>query len=193
MSELFLSLQRMWDRVPSFDVWAIAVSISVLGTKFCGDGFWVVFFLSCGMIAFDTVTKWLYICKLFIHDKCGGMDIMLITLRESAQVFINGDAWCQGYLSSRGFSRIVEKTMWYTAAIFVCFLAGHNMPQIHLFGISLVPSDVFPGTVSVAVFLVELSSINENLRLLGYSGLSDALKTVTDIIVNKFKTEGMKK
>ncbi|MGL5514078.1 MAG: hypothetical protein ACRDBM_12685 [Sporomusa sp.] len=69
------------------------------------------------------------------------------------------------YLSSRHFGRIVEKVFIYSGVITICHAAGKWIPVLGFMGLHFTPATVFPA--SIAIFLVELSSINENLKEMG--------------------------
>ena len=65
MQEFFI---RLWGRVINFDILAAGAAISLAGTTLFGEQFWAMVFLAYGLIAFDTLTQWVYICKKFIVD-----------------------------------------------------------------------------------------------------------------------------
>lgn len=52
-------------------------------------------------------------------------------------------------------------------------------------GLHFTPSTVFPASASIAVFLVELSSINENLKEMGQSGIADMLSKLVSTVGSK--------
>lgn len=100
-------------------------------------------------------------------------------------LFFKSETWQKGYLESRCFSRILEKMLLYNATIIVAFYAAKVIPPIHALGINLVASDILPGSVSIVIFMVEMTSINENLVELGYSSIANAVKRVLDYMLDR--------
>ncbi|MGL5514319.1 MAG: hypothetical protein ACRDBM_13930 [Sporomusa sp.] len=176
-------LDRAWKLVSDIPIAATAVTIGALGTKYCGDSFWAVLILSYAAIFFDTATKWITITKRFYVDTTG----CKITEVRGMQVLrgILGEAWEPDYLSSRNLYRIIEKIGTYTAVIAICHAAGKWIPVLDFMGLHFTPATVFPASASIAVFLVELSSINENLKEMGQTGIADKLASIVSMVVNK--------
>ena len=116
------------------------------------------------LIFCDTLTRWDCIVKRYIldHDE-KETDIRLIKLSRVIVQFFRNETWSENYLTSRAFSRICEKMLIYGLALTIFFLAGQWLPEFHLFGVEIVPKNVFPGTITMVLFLIEISSINENL------------------------------
>lgn len=52
---------------------------------------------------------------------------------------------------------------------------------------TLIPGEVFPGFISVVIFLVELSSLNENCVELGYRDIGEYLVKLKDLLLSKIK------
>lgn len=177
-------LNRLWKVISDIQITVIALAIGAIGTELCGDNFWAVLFLSYTAVFFDTATKWVAISKKYYVDTTG----CLMSDVSGTQVLygIFGAAWKPCYLTSRCFSRIPEKIFTYTAVITLCYAAGRWLPVLDLFGMRFVPATVFPASASISVFLVELSSINENLKEMGQTGISDMLTKLVDIVINKF-------
>lgn len=163
---------------------AIAVTVGAIGTNLCGDSFWAVLFLSYFAVFADTATKWIAITKRYYVDTtgCTLLDVRWIQVVKG----ILNDAWSPNYLTSRGLGRIPEKIFMYTIVIAICHAAGKWLPVFEFAGIVLKPSMVFPASASISVFLVELSSINENLKEMGQTGIADMLSKVVAMVVNKF-------
>lgn len=184
MQEIFI---KFWGRVVSFDVFAAGAAISVAGTTLFGDQFWAMVFLAYAMITFDTLTRWVYICKKFIVEKGRADSIVNVKWNSAVWQFFKSETWNKDNLTSRGFSRIAEKIFVYTLAIMACFFAGKNIPETHLFGFNLIPSQVFPGFISTVVFLIESSSVNENLILLGHASIAEYFEKLRDLIIGKLK------
>lgn len=184
MQEFFI---RLWGRVINFDILAAGAAISLAGTTLFGEQFWAMVFLAYGLIAFDTLTRWLYICKKFIVDSRRVDEIINVKWQSAVWQFFKAETWNDNYLTSRGFSRITEKMIVYTLAIMVCFFAGKNVPEIHLFSFNLIPAQVFPGFISTVVFLIELTSVNENLILLGHASIADYCEKLRDFILRRLK------
>lgn len=162
---------------------AIAVTIGAIGTKFCGDSFWAVLFLSYFSVFADTATKWVAITKRYYVDITG---CTLLEVRGMQVIKgILGEAWGPNYLNSRGLARIPEKIVTYTIVIAICHAAGKWLPVLEFAGISLNPATVFPASASISVFLVELSSINENLKEMGQTGIADMLSKIVSAVANR--------
>ena len=162
---------------------ATAVTIGALGTEYCGDSFWAGLFLSFAAVIIDTGTKWIAITKKYYTDTTGCQ----ISEVRSVQVLrgILGEAWEPDYLNSRYFGRVVEKILTYTAVIAICHAAGKWIPVLDFMGLHFTPATVFPASASISVFLVELSSINENLKEMGQTGIADKLASIVSMVVNK--------
>ncbi len=174
------------DRIANFDLWAIATVIYAFGVKICGNNFWPVLFLMFLMVAFDTITRWDCICKRFIMDHDPEeKDIRLIKMSRVIIQFFKNETWCEEYLSSRAFGRIAEKLVVYSLALIIFFGMGTWTPEIHLFGADLVPKNVFPGIICTVLFLIEVSSLNENLIELGYKGVSEYVERVVNAILDR--------
>ena len=73
----------------------------------------------------------------------------------------------------------------YNATIITAFYAAKVIPPIHALGINLVASDILPGSVSMVIFMVEMTSINENLVELGYSSIANAVKRVLNYMLDR--------
>lgn len=177
-------LERAWKLVSDIPIAATAVTIGALGTKLCGDNFWAVLFLSYSAIFFDTATKWIAISKRYYVDTTG-CKINEVLGRQVLRGIFLGEAWGSDYLNSRNFYRIVEKIFTYTAVIAICHAAGEWIPVLDFMGLRFTPATVFPASASMAVFLVELSSINENLKEMGQTGIADKLASIVSMVVNK--------
>lgn len=178
-------LERTWKLVSDIQITAIAVTIGGLGVKFCGDSFWAVLFLSYAAVFFDTATKWIAITKRYYVDTTSCQITEVRGTLVMRGIFF-GEAWGSNYLSSRYFSRILEKIFTYTVVIAICHAAGKWIPALDLIGMQFTPATVFPASASIAVFLVELSSINENLKEMGQTGIADKLAYIVSIVANKF-------
>ncbi len=180
-------LVKFWSKAASLDLMAAATVIAVTGTTLFGNQFWAMFFLSVALVAVDTLTRWTYICKSFIVASGRTDSIRNTKLRSAIWQFFKAETWNEDYLNSKGLSRIREKLFWYPLILMLCFYAGENMPEIHLFGFDLIPAQVFPGFVSATLFFIELTSINENLILLGYASLADYCEKLRDFIFGRLK------
>lgn len=187
-------LNRFLERLANFDLWAVATLLYAVGVKICGPNFWPVLFLTFLMIAFDTITRWDVIVKKYImatdpEEK----DIRMIKMSRVIVQFFRPETWCEEYLNSRAFGRIAEKLIIYTMALIIFFGLGTWIPEIHVFGADLVPKSVFPGIICVVLFLIEISSLNENLIELGYHGVSEYVQRVVDALLDRIapkKKEG---
>ena len=187
-------LGNFLDRLANFDLWAVATILYAAGVTVCGSNFWPVLFLTFLMVAFDTLTRWDVICKRFImnHDP-KEEDIRLIKMSRVIVQFFKNETWCEEYLSSRAFGRIAEKLIVYSLALIIFFGMGTWAPEIHLFGVDLVPKNVFPGIICTVLFLIEVSSLNENLIELGYKGVSEYVQRFIDGLLDRIapkKKEG---
>lgn len=180
-------LLRMINRISNIDIWVPAAAIAAAGTSLFGEKFWAMFFLTLGLITVDTLTKWVDICKKFRVDMGREDCIRNVKLRIAFWQFLRAETWNKEYLNSSGISRIIEKIIWYTLSIMICFAAGKHMPEIHLFGFDLIPQQVFPGFISTAIFFVELSSLNENLIDLGYGSIADYVEKIKNFILDRLK------
>ena len=179
-------LKSFVERLANLDLWAAAAIIYAAGVKVCGPNFWPVLFLTFLMIGFDTLTRWDCICKRYIMDHDPNeKDIRLIKMSRVIVQFFKNETWCEEYLSSRAFGRICEKMIVYTLALLIFFGMGTWVPEIHVFGADLVPKNVFPGIICVVIFLIEVSSLNENLIELGYKGVSEYVQRFVDAILDR--------
>lgn len=179
-------LKSFIDRLTSINLWATATLIYAVGVKICGPNFWPVLLLTFLMIGFDTLTRWDCICKRYIMDHDPNeKDIRLIKMSRVIVQFFKNETWCEEYLSSRAFGRICEKMIVYTLALLIFFGMGTWVPEIHVFGADLVPKNVFPGIICVVIFLIEVSSLNENLIELGYKGVSEYVQRFVDAILDR--------
>lgn len=179
-------LKSFLERLANFDLWAAATIIYGVGVTICGNNFWPVLFLTFLMVAFDTITKWDVICKRFIMDHDPEeSDIRLIKMSRVIVQFFKNETWCEEYLSSRAFGRIVEKLIVYSLALIIFFGMGQWMPEIHLFGVDVIPKNVFPGIICTVLFLIEVSSLNENLIDLGYKGVSEYVQRFIDALMDR--------
>ena len=175
-----------FDRLCNFDLWAVALIIYAVGVKIGGPNFWPVLFLTFLMVAFDTLTRWDCICKKYIMDhNPEEKNIRLIPLSKVIIQFFKSETWNDEYLSSRAFSRITEKLTIYILALIVFFFMGTWAPEIHIVGIDLVPANVFPGLICTVLFLIEVSSLNENLIELGYKGVSEHVERLVNAILDR--------
>lgn len=178
--ELF---QRAYKMISDIQIVAIAVTIGAMGTKLCGDSFWAVLFLSYAAVFIDTATKWIGITKRYYSDTTGCAISEVRGIQVIKGIFC--EAWKPDYLMSRYFGRILEKIFAYTMIIALCHAAGKWIPVLDIFGMHFSPAAVFPAAASIAIFLVELSSINENLKEMGQTGLSDMLNNLVSTVSNK--------
>ena len=174
---------RVVKVVSDIQIVALAVTIGSIGTKLCGDSFWAVLFLSYAAVFLDTATKWIAVAKRYYVDttKCSLTDVRGMQIVRG----IFGEAWGPDYLTSRCFGRIPEKILSYTIVITLCHAAGKWLPALDFMGVHFTPSTVFPASASIAVFLVELSSINENFKEMGQTGIADMVSRLVSTIVNK--------
>jgi hypothetical protein len=174
---------RAWKTLGDIQITAIALTIGAMGTKLCGDSFWAVLFLSYAAIFADTATKWVAISKRYYVDttEC------LLSEVSGRQVLrgILSEAWGPNHLNSRGLYRIAEKIGMYTLIIAICHAAGKWIPMLDFMGLRFTPATVFPASASIAVFLVELSSINENLKEMGHPGIADMLSKLVSTVASK--------
>jgi len=179
-------LKSFLERVANFDLWAIAAIIYAAGTKIGGPSFWPVLFLTLLLIGCDTLTRWDCIVKRYIldHDP-EEEDIRLIKLSRVFVQFFRNETWSDDYLNSKAFSRIVEKMIIYSLALLIFFGTGQWIPEIHMFGMSIIPKDVFPGVICMVLFLIEISSLNENLIELGYHGVSEYVQRFVDAVLDR--------
>ncbi len=179
-------LTKFLERLASLDLWAVATVIYGVGVVICGPNFWPVLFLTFLMIAFDTLTRWDVICKKFImaHNP-EEQDIRLIPMSKVIVQFFKNETWCEEYLSSRAFGRIAEKMVIYTMALIIFFGLGTWVPEIHMFGVDIVPKNVFPGIICTVLLLIEVSSLNENLIELGYHGVSEYVQRIVDGVLDR--------
>lgn len=177
-------LHRAWKLVSDIQITAIAVTIGAIGVKLCGDSIWAVLFLSYAAVFFDTATKWIAITKRYYVDTTGCQITEVRGMSVMRGIFF-GEAWGTQYLNSRYFSRILEKIFTYTVVIVICHAAGKWIPALDLLGMQFTPATVFPASASIAVFLVELSSINENLKEMGQTGIADKLANIVRLIASK--------
>lgn len=186
-------LYMFLDRLANFDLWAVSAIIYAVGVKVCGDNFWPVLFLTFLMVAFDTLTRWDVIVKKFIldHDP-EESDIKLIKMSRVIIQFFKNETWNENYLNSRAFGRIAEKLIVYSLALIIFFGMGQWTPEIHIFNVDLVPKNVFPGLICTVLFLIEVSSLNENLIELGYKGVSEYVERFVNVILDRIapKKEG---
>lgn len=187
-------LKSFLERLANFDLWASATIIYGVGVTVCGPNFWPVLFLTFLLIGFDTLTRWDVIVKKFImaHDP-EEKDIRLIKLSRVIVQFFKNETWCEEYLNSRAFGRICEKMIVYSLALIIFFGAGVWIPEVHMFGVDIVPKNVFPGIICMVLFLIEVSSLNENLIELGYKGVSEYVQRFIDALLDRIapsKKEG---
>ena len=180
-------IQRAWKMFSDFQFVALMLTIGTVGTNLCGDKFWAVLFLSYAAVFADTLTKWIAITKAYYKDR----ELQLTTWLLVVNIFFHGPAWAQGYLESRKLGRILEKLLTYTVVITLCHAAGKWLPVLDLFGLVFNPATVFPASASAGVFLIELKSINENLKEMGQTGLADMLSNLVSTVSNKiFPNQG---
>ena len=179
-------LTKFFERLCVFDLWAAAAIIYAAGVKLCGPNYWPMVLLVLLLIFCDTLTRWDCIVKRYIldHDE-KETDIRLIKLSRVIVQFFRNETWSENYLTSRAFSRICEKMLIYGLALTIFFLAGQWLPEFHLFGVEIVPKNVFPGTITMVLFLIEISSINENLIELGYNGVSEYVQRIIDALLDR--------
>ena len=179
-------LKTFLERLVNLDLWAAAVVVYSVGVTLCGNNFWAVLFLTFLLVAFDTLTRWDCICKKYIMDHDPEeSDIRLIKMSRVIVQFFRNETWCEEYLSSRAFGRIAEKLIVYSLALIIFFGMGTWMPEIHLFGVDVVPKNVFPGIICTVLFLIEVSSLNENLIELGYKGVSEYVQRFIDALMDR--------
>lgn len=180
-------VQRAWRMVSDIPFVALIVTIGTLGTNLCGDKFWAVLFLSYAAVFADTLTKWIAVTKAYYRDH----ELRLTTWVLVVNIVFHGPAWSSGYLESRKLGRILEKLLTYTVVITLCHAAGKWLPVLELFGLVFNPATVFPASASAGVFLIEFKSINENLKEMGQTGLSDLLNNLVSTVSNKiFPNQG---
>ena len=179
-------LKSFFERLANFDLWAAATILYAFGVTICGPNFWPVLFLTFLLVAMDTLTKWDVICKKFIldHDP-EEKDIRLIKMSRVFVQFFKNETWCEEYLNSRAFGRICEKLCIYTMALIIFFGLGTWVPEIHMFGVDVVPKNVFPGIICTVLLLIEVSSLNENLIELGYNGVSEYVQRFVDGLLDR--------
>lgn len=179
--------QRAWKMLSDIQFVALIVAVGTVGTSLCGEKFWAVLFLSYAAVFADTLTKWIAITKAYYRDK----NLSLTTWILVVNIFFHGPAWAPGYLESRKLGRILEKLLTYTVVITLCHAAGKWLPVLDLFGLVFNPATVFPASASVGVFLIEFKSINENLKEMGHTGLSDMLSNLVSTVSKKiFPSQG---
>ena len=70
-------------------------------------------------------------------------------------------------------------------ALIVFFGFGKWCPEFHLFGVDVLPKNVFPGIICTVLFLIEVSSLNENLIELGYKGVSEYVQRFVDAVLDR--------
>ena len=77
-------------------------------------------------------------------------------------------------------------------ALIIFFGMGTWAPEFHLFGVNIIPKDVFPGIICTVLFLIEVSSVNENLIELGYKGVSEYVQRFVEALLDRIapKKEG---
>lgn len=179
-------LKSFFERMANFDLWAAAAIIYTVGVKICGPNFWPVLFLTFLMVAFDTLTRWDCICKRYImdHDQEED-DIKMIKMSKVIVQFFKSETWSDEYLNSKAFSRIAEKMTIYAMSLIIFFGLGTWVPEIHMFGVDLVPKNVFPGIICTVLLLIEVSSLNENLIELGYHGVSEYVQRFVDAVLDR--------
>ena len=179
-------LKSFLERLANLDLWAAATIIYAAGVTVCGPNFWPVLFLTFLMVAFDTLTRWDCICKRYIMDHDPEeTDIKMIKLSRVIVQFFKNETWREDYLSSRAFGRIAEKLVIYMLALIIFFGFGKWCPEFHLFGVDVLPKNVFPGIICTVLFLIEVSSLNENLIELGYKGVSEYVQRFVDAILDR--------
>ncbi|MBR1494242.1 MAG: hypothetical protein IJ601_04255 [Acidaminococcaceae bacterium] len=179
-------LTKFLERLQVFDLWAAAALIYAAGVKLCGPNYWPMVLLTLLLIFADTLTRWDCIVKKFIlENDPEEKDIRLIKLSRVVVQFFRNETWSENYLTSRAFSRICEKMLIYGLALTIFFIAGQWIPEFHLFGAEIVPKNVFPGTITMVLFLIEISSINENLIELGYNGVSEYVQRIIDALLER--------
>jgi len=180
--------ERAWNMLTDLELWAWALTIATIGTNIFGQSFWSVLLLSYAAIFADTLTKWISVTKkYYINEK--GMFIDDIRTWQIIQGII-GKAWRKGYLQSRYFSRILEKLFTYTLLIMLFHLAGKCIPSFSLGAIRIIASEVFPSAIAICIFLIELSSINENLVEMGHADIAAFIGNLISFISSKFRTGG---
>lgn len=178
-------LERAWDMLNDLELWAWALSIAAIGTNVFGESFWAVILLSYSAIFADTITRWIAVTKKFYIEK-KGMAIEDIRWWKILKG-ICGEAWRKGYLQSRYFSRILEKLFTYTLLIMLFHLAGQCIPDFSLGSLKIVAENVFPSAVAICIFLIELSSINENLVDMGHKDIAAFIGNIISFISSKFR------
>ena len=170
-------LTKFLERLASFDLWAVATVLYGIGVAVCGPNFWPVLFLTFLMVAFDTITRWDVICKRYIMDHDPDEDdIKMIKLSRVIVQFFKNETWSD---------LTKEKMVIYTMALIIFFGLGTWVPEIHMFGVDLVPKNVFPGIICTVLFLIEVSSLNENLIELGYHGVSEYVQRIVDAVLDR--------
>lgn len=179
-------LNKFFERLACFDLWAVSAIIYAVGVQMCGPNFWPVLFLVFLLICCDTLTRWDVIVKKYImaHDPAED-DIRLIKLSRVIVQFFRNETWSEDYLNSRAFGRICEKMIIYSLAVIIFFLMGKWAPEFHLFGLHVIPKDIFPGIICTVLFLIEVSSLNENLIELGYKGVSEYVQRFIDALLDR--------
>lgn len=179
-------LTKFLERLAVFDLWAAAAIIYAAGVELCGPNYWPMVLLTLLLIFADTLTRWDCIVKRYIldHDE-NEKDIRLVKLSRVVAQFFRSETWSADYLTSRAFSRICEKMLIYGLALTIFFIAGQWIPEFHLFGADIQPKNVFPGTITMVLFLIEVSSINENLNELGYHGVSEYVQRLIDALLDR--------
>ena len=179
-------LNRFLERLCCLDLWAAGAIIYAFGVNLCGPNYWPMVLLVLLLIFCDTLTRWDCIVKQYIldHDQ-NEDDVRLIKLSRVFVQFFRPETWSEGYLTSRAFSRICEKMLIYGLSLTIFFIAGQWLPEFHLFGIDVLPKNVFPGTITMVLFLIEISSINENLIELGYNGVSEYVQRIIDGVLDR--------
>ena len=176
-TNLYEKLKYIINKFANIDVWAYAVAIWTFGYKTFGEGFWHVVILAFGLVLYDTFLKIVYISKKYIHENLTpDIPIEFISLSKALYYCLKGETWNKTYLNSVALSRVIEKLLVYNASLVIAFYAGQVVPNIKLFSTNLILNDFLPGSITVCILVVELSSINENLIELGYSSIANAVK-----------------
>ena len=184
MTEFLQALQRIWHKIDIFGL--VLVAIAGLTDVF-GVGFVPMVYLTLALITADTLVRWNVICKRYIVEHGRAESILHVKLWDAFKQLWRAETWCKDYLESRAFGRILEKIFVYIGALCVCFYAGQHMPSFKFAGLTLIPGEVFPGFISVVIFLVELSSLNENCVELGYRDIGEYLVKLKDLLLSKIK------